>query len=61
METSISSYNLTELTSYEAETINGGVVPIVAVGVAFAKGFTAGASGAATVHLIIQAIDKATS
>jgi lactobin A/cerein 7B family class IIb bacteriocin len=53
--------NLTELSNYELLSTHGGAVPLIALAWAFAKGFGAGAGAAGTVHLAIQAVEKATS
>lgn len=53
--------NLTEISFDESLDINGGVAPVLLLAWAFTKGFAAGAGAAGTVHLAIQAVDKATS
>lgn len=61
MKSTISKYNLKEISFDESVDINGGVAPVLIIAWAFAKGFAAGAGAAGTVHLAIKTVDKATS
>lgn len=61
MENLNTKCKIKDLSDIELVTTNGGVLPIIAVGIAFSKGFAVGASVAGTVHLAAKAIDKATS